>query len=172
MAGRPRSPLIRGEVKVSQSYHEIIRSWRIMSNLYKPKKICDGAFLLYLQKSVTSGDSQATHGLQMEQLSCPWLREERGGLAENRFDPFFLFCSRQPQSLSGKSATLLWGGGWTLGGFQIWTDFRSPTIVEIGDLFGFTYTAVSHIVKEVKGQLQTDRDYGQKYRLFNSQIKM
>ncbi len=59
-----------------------------------------------------------------------------------------------------------------MGGFQIWTDFRSPTIVEIGDLFGFTYTAVSHIVKEVKGQLQTDRDYGQKYRLFNSQIKM
>jgi len=41
---------------------------------------------------------------------------------------------------------------------------------EIGDFFGVTYTAVSHIVKEVKGQLKTDRDYRQKYDFVNSQI--
>jgi hypothetical protein len=43
---------------------------------------------------------------------------------------------------------------------------------EVGDFFGITYTAVSHIVKKVKSQLKTDRNYGQKYDLLNSQIKM
>ncbi|HUU40191.1 MAG TPA: transposase [Desulfatiglandales bacterium] len=43
---------------------------------------------------------------------------------------------------------------------------------EIGDFFGVTYTAVSHIVKKVKGQFKTDRDYRQKYDLVYSQIKM
>jgi len=46
------------------------------------------------------------------------------------------------------------------------------TNAEIGDIFGVTYTAVSHIVKKVKGQLKTDRNYGRKYELLNSQIKM
>ena len=46
------------------------------------------------------------------------------------------------------------------------------TNVEIGDFFGVTYTAVSHIVKKVKVQLKTGRIYKQKYEKFNSQIKM
>lgn len=46
------------------------------------------------------------------------------------------------------------------------------TNVEIGDFFGVTYTAVSHIVKKVKVQLKTDRIYKQKYEKYNSQIKM
>lgn len=46
------------------------------------------------------------------------------------------------------------------------------TNAEIGGIFGVTYTAVSHIVKKVKGQLRTDRNYGRKYELLNSQIKM
>ena len=46
------------------------------------------------------------------------------------------------------------------------------TNVEIGDLFGVTYTAVSHIVKKVKVQLKTDRIYRQKYENYNSQIKL
>ena len=43
---------------------------------------------------------------------------------------------------------------------------------EIGDFFSVSYTAVSHIVKKVKGQLKTDKDYTQRYELINSQIKM
>ena len=43
---------------------------------------------------------------------------------------------------------------------------------EIGDLFGVTYTAVSHSVKKVKDQLKTDRIFKQKYEKYNSQIKM
>ena len=46
------------------------------------------------------------------------------------------------------------------------------TNVEIGDFFGVTYTAVSHIVKAVKVQLKKDRTYKQKYETVNSQIKM
>ena len=46
------------------------------------------------------------------------------------------------------------------------------TNVEIGEFFGVSYTAVSHIVKKVKVQLKTDRIYKQKYEKVNSQIKM
>ena len=46
------------------------------------------------------------------------------------------------------------------------------TNVEIGELFGVTYTAVSHIVKKVKAQLKTDRIFRQKYEKYNSQTKM
>ena len=49
---------------------------------------------------------------------------------------------------------------------------EEATNVEIGDFFGVTYTAVSHIVKKVKVQLKTDRIYKQKYKKYNSQIKM
>jgi len=43
---------------------------------------------------------------------------------------------------------------------------------EIGEFFSVSYTAVSHIVKKVKGQLKTDKEYAQRYELINSQIKM
>ena len=43
---------------------------------------------------------------------------------------------------------------------------------EIGDIFGISYTAVSHIVKKLKDQLAADRGYNEKYKLINSQIKM
>ena len=46
------------------------------------------------------------------------------------------------------------------------------TNVEIGEVFGVTYTAVSHSVKKVKAQLKTDRMFKQKYEKYNSQIKM
>ena len=43
---------------------------------------------------------------------------------------------------------------------------------ELGDIFGITYTAVSHIVKQVKERLKTDQDFQAKYETLNSQIKM
>jgi hypothetical protein len=43
---------------------------------------------------------------------------------------------------------------------------------EIDDIFGITYTAVSHIVKQVKARIGTDRDFQKDYALINSQIKM
>ena len=43
---------------------------------------------------------------------------------------------------------------------------------EIGDMFGISYTAVSQIVKTVKGKMKSDGDYRKKYALINSQIKM
>ena len=43
---------------------------------------------------------------------------------------------------------------------------------EIGDMFGITYTAVSHIVRKAKGKMKTDQDFQNYYALLNSQIKM
>jgi len=43
---------------------------------------------------------------------------------------------------------------------------------EIGDMFGITYSAVSHIVKKAKGKMKTDPDFRKNYTLINSQIKM
>jgi hypothetical protein len=39
---------------------------------------------------------------------------------------------------------------------------------EIGDVFGATYTFVSHIVKKPKGKMKTDRDFLKNYALLNS----
>ena len=39
-------------------------------------------------------------------------------------------------------------------------------------IFGITHTAVSHIVKPVKGRIKTDHGFQMHYRLLNSQIKM
>ena len=57
--------------------------------------------------------------------------------------------------------------------------FRAETKVEtfsmtimIGEAFGVSYTAVSHIVKKVKTQMKANRVYKKNYELFNSQIKM
>ena len=44
--------------------------------------------------------------------------------------------------------------------------------IEIGDMFGISYTAVSHIVKTVKDKMKSDGDYRKKYALIHSQIKM
>jgi chromosomal replication initiation ATPase DnaA len=52
---------------------------------------------------------------------------------------------------------------WEGGGF---------TNAETGEIFGVSHTAVSHTVNKVKGQLETDRHFREKYRLNNSQIKM
>ena len=43
---------------------------------------------------------------------------------------------------------------------------------EIGDMFGITYSAVSHIVKQMKAKVKTDQDFRNNYALLNSQIKM
>ena len=43
---------------------------------------------------------------------------------------------------------------------------------ELGDIFGITYTGVSHIVKQAKGRIKTDKDFQANYATFNSQIKM
>jgi len=39
-------------------------------------------------------------------------------------------------------------------------------------MFGITYTAVSHIVKQVKGRMTKEQDFQNNYALLNSQIKM
>ena len=43
---------------------------------------------------------------------------------------------------------------------------------ETGDVFGATYTVVSHIVQKAKGKMKTDRDFLKNYALLNSQIKL
>lgn len=43
---------------------------------------------------------------------------------------------------------------------------------ELGDMFGITYSAVSHIVKHVKGRMKTESHFENAYRQINSQIKM
>lgn len=43
---------------------------------------------------------------------------------------------------------------------------------EIGQVFGLTYSAVSHIVKEVRGRIQKDPRVGRKVKKLNSQFKM
>lgn len=55
--------------------------------------------------------------------------------------------------------------------FMLW-EGGAFTNAEIGEIFGVSYTAVSHIVNKVKGQLEADRHFREKYRLINSQIKM
>ncbi len=53
----------------------------------------------------------------------------------------------------------------------MWLSF--PVIfTEIGEIFGVSYIAVSHIVNKVKVQLEANRGYGEEYKLINSQIKM
>jgi putative transposase len=54
--------------------------------------------------------------------------------------------------------------------FMLW-ETGAFTNAEIGEIFGVSYTAVSHIVNKVKGQLEADRHFREKYRLINSQIK-
>ncbi|HIJ42047.1 MAG TPA: hypothetical protein HPP90_13370 [Deltaproteobacteria bacterium] len=39
--------------------------------------------------------------------------------------------------------------------------------IEIGDMFGISHTAVSHIVKTVKGKMRSDGDYRKKYALIH-----
>lgn len=39
-------------------------------------------------------------------------------------------------------------------------------------MLGITYSAVSHIVKHVKGRMKTESDFENAYRQINSQIKM
>jgi chromosomal replication initiation ATPase DnaA len=48
----------------------------------------------------------------------------------------------------------------------------SYTNGEIGEMFGITYTAVSHIVKEVKNRMKTDQALQRDYALLKSQLKM
>jgi putative transposase len=55
--------------------------------------------------------------------------------------------------------------------FFLW-ERGSYTNSEIGDVFGITYTAVSHIVKQVKARIGRDQDSQKDYALINSQIKM
>ena len=43
---------------------------------------------------------------------------------------------------------------------------------ETGEFFGVNYTAVSHIARKVKAQLNNDRDYVTEHDSFKSQIKM
>ncbi len=43
---------------------------------------------------------------------------------------------------------------------------------EIGDMFGITYSAVCHIVKQVKAKVKTDQDFRNNYALLDSQIRM
>jgi len=38
-------------------------------------------------------------------------------------------------------------------------------------MFGITYTAVSHIVKQAKGKIQIDQDFQNDYAPLNSQVK-
>jgi lipoate synthase len=46
------------------------------------------------------------------------------------------------------------------------------TNAEIGEAFGVTYTAVSHIEKKVKSHMKANRKCRKKYECINSQIKM
>ena len=48
----------------------------------------------------------------------------------------------------------------------------SYTNGEIGEMFGISYTAVSHIVKEARNRMKTDHVFQWDYALLNSQIKM
>ena len=43
---------------------------------------------------------------------------------------------------------------------------------EIGNVFGITYTAVSHIVNQVKRKLALNGEFEKKYKLIKSQNKM
>ena len=43
---------------------------------------------------------------------------------------------------------------------------------KIGNIFGVSYSAVSHSVKKVKPRISEESELFRKYRLLNSQIKM
>lgn len=55
--------------------------------------------------------------------------------------------------------------------FLLW-ERGTYTNAGIGEVFGVSYTAVSHIVKQVKGKISAHRGFKEKYDLINSQIKM
>jgi hypothetical protein len=55
--------------------------------------------------------------------------------------------------------------------FLLW-ETGAYTNAEIGEAFGVSYTAVSHIVKGVKTQMKANSEYKKNYELINSQIKM
>ena len=55
--------------------------------------------------------------------------------------------------------------------YLIW-EKRTFTNVEIGALFGVSYSAVSHIVRRAKGRLKEDTGWRKKQDSINSQIKM
>jgi DNA-binding transcriptional regulator LsrR (DeoR family) len=55
--------------------------------------------------------------------------------------------------------------------FWLWQS-GAVTNGEIGEMFGVSYTAVSHIVNKAKERMKIDRDFQRDYVLFNSQIKM
>jgi len=55
--------------------------------------------------------------------------------------------------------------------YNLW-EKRIFTNEEIGELFGVSYSAVSHIVKRVRGKLREDRDWQRKRDSINSQIKI
>ncbi|MFH0788983.1 MAG: hypothetical protein V2B13_15405 [Pseudomonadota bacterium] len=55
--------------------------------------------------------------------------------------------------------------------FLLWQT-GSYTNEEIGERFGISYTAVSHIVKEARNRMKNDQVFRRDYALLNSQIKM
>jgi hypothetical protein len=55
--------------------------------------------------------------------------------------------------------------------FLLW-QAGSYTNGEIGEMFGISYTAVSHIVKEARNRMNIDQAFQRDYALLNSQIKM
>jgi len=55
--------------------------------------------------------------------------------------------------------------------FLLW-ESGAYTNREIGDMFGISYTAVSHIVKNAKNRMKNDQGFQKDYVLLNSQIKM
>ncbi len=54
--------------------------------------------------------------------------------------------------------------------FLLWQT-GSYTNGEIGEMFGISYTAVSHIVKEARNRMKNDQVFQRDYALLNSQIK-
>jgi len=55
--------------------------------------------------------------------------------------------------------------------FLLW-QAGSFTNGEIGEIFGISYTAVSHIVKEARNRMKNEQVFQRDYALLNSQIKM
>jgi len=55
--------------------------------------------------------------------------------------------------------------------FMLW-ERGAFTNEEIGEFFGVSYTAVSHIVNKLRRRFNEDQGYREKYKLTNSQIKM
>jgi hypothetical protein len=88
----------------------------------------------------------------------------------SRFDTIFLPCDTKRL----KTARRLYGQDKEHRDLLVYFLWQRGlfTNEEIGALFGFTYSAVSHIVRAVKAQMKVDRGFVKKYRLVNSQIKM